>query len=398
MNNQRIVVNITGSARWRRRPVGIIRVERELIKQIRRLHPTMIEPVLLDIDAGAWSIVGPSLFDQICSDNWVQSDNPDTIPESLKKERAPFKPRNNDKFVSVGSDWSFDIPKKVGQLYNGSKVLIPALYDLIPLVLPEFTPGPEFYAQFHRHYDHVARLSRAIFSISEHSKNDLVKFWEQEKICDNLPNVEVIPLAGLNCKTVLPKLNAADNAQLSEILNEGKYVIFVSTIEPRKNHQMMLDIWRQLHLELGQNCPHLIFIGMRGWGVVDLLEQMGRMNATREGYILWLEGIKDELLMHLYANALFAVLPSHYEGWGLAATEASSFGKICVTSNNSALLEATGGFSPSFHPLDLPAWKCEIKRLIVNPEYRKNLEANIMKNFIHRTWDDFGNDFSIKLL
>ncbi|MBE7565876.1 glycosyltransferase family 4 protein [Acidithiobacillus thiooxidans] len=398
MNNQRIIVNITASANWRHRPVGIIRVERELIKQISRLHPTQIEPVLLDTNTGEWKLTGAKLFDEICADDWVHSVKPDEIPMSLQKKLVPFKPQVTDRFVSVGSDWSFEIPNKVEKLYGQNNVLISALYDLIPLILPEYTPGVEFYEQFQRHYRKVARIAQSVFSISEHSKKDLLNFWEQENLNGPLPRVEVIPLAGLARKKTLPELNAEESAQIANIRKDGDYVIYVSTLEPRKNHQLMLDIWRELHLERGRNCPRLIFVGMRGWGVDNMLHQMDQMNATRDGRILWLQGVKDDLLMHLYAHALFAVMPSHYEGWGLAATEAASFGKICVTANNSAIVEATGGLSPSHHPLDYPAWNLELRRLIDNSEHRKSLELKITEGFIQRTWDDFGSDFSKTLL
>lgn len=398
MNKQRIVVNITASANWRRRPVGIIRVERELIKQIRRLHPSQIEPVLLDLNTGEWKMTDATLFDEICTDNWVHSDNPDAVPILLQKKLMSFKPQVTDKFVTVGSDWSFDIPSKVAKLYGQNRVLIPALYDLIPLIFPEYTPGIEFYEQFQRHYRNIARLAQSVFSISEHSKKDLLNFWRQENLDEPLPRVEVIPLAGLVRKKTLPELSAEESTQLANIRKDSEYVIFVSTLEPRKNHQLMLDIWRELHLERGQNCPRLIFVGMRGWGVDNMLHQMDQMNATRDGRILWLQGVKDDFLMHLYAHALFAVMPSYYEGWGLAATEAASFGKICVTANNSAMVEATGGLTPSHHPLDFPAWNLEIRRLIDDSEYRKNLELKITEGFIKRTWDDFGSDFSKALL
>ncbi|KVE37323.1 glycosyltransferase family 4 protein [Burkholderia sp. TSV86] len=395
---QRIVVNVTASADWRRRPVGIIRVERELVKQLRHLHPTRIEPVLLDRQSGEWKLTGAPLFDEICSDEWVLADNPDEVPPALKKPLAPFKPSPADKFVTVGSDWSFDIPDRVMRLYGQHKALVAALYDLIPLLFPEFTPGPEFFDQFHRHYRDVAKYAQSVFSISEHSKQDLLEFWQRAELSGPLPRVEVVPLAGLPRKSALPQLSAAERAQLRSLCNAGEYVILVSTLEPRKNHQLMLDIWRQLHLERGARCPRLIFVGMRGWGAENMIQQMGQMNATRDGKIEWLQGVGDDLLMHLYANALFAVLPSHYEGWGLAATEAASFGKVCVTSNNSALSEATGGLSPSHHPLDLPAWEREIRRLIDEPEYRQGLETRIVNGFVQRTWDDFGREFSTKLL
>lgn len=65
---------------------------------------------------------------------------------------------------------------------------------------------------------------------------------------------------------------------------------------------------------MGGDCPKLLFVGMMGWGSNDLLSQLSRMDATNHGKIIWKEGIGDSLLKALYANCLFAVHPSNYEG------------------------------------------------------------------------------------
>jgi Glycosyltransferase len=397
MSNRRIIVNITASINWRHRPVGIIRVERELTKQIKRIFPLEILPVLLDIDTGKWWQVSSTLFDNVLSEEWVHSENPDKNELLPEKSFLNFNPKDDDRFVTVGSDWSFDIPSKVIQLYGNKKILIPALYDLIPLLLPEFTPGPEFYEQFQRHYRYIAQCAQSVFSISDNSRNDLLDFWQKESLGEDLPPVKVIPLAGLTPKKQLPQLSDSEQIKFAEI-SSVRYILYVSTIEPRKNHQILLDIWHELHLERGLDCPRLIFVGMRGWGCDNLLEQMDRMNATRDGCILWLQGIKDEFLMHLYANALFTVMPSHYEGWGLAVTESAGFGKVCIISNNSALPEAAGGLFPSYHPLDFLGWNSEIRRMIDDDNYRYHLESRVANEFHKRTWNDFGEDFASKLL
>jgi glycosyltransferase involved in cell wall biosynthesis len=244
----RIVVNITASTNWRRRPVGIIRVERELIKQIHRLHSNAVVPVFIDTHTNSFKTVSRRLFERVISDEWVLSETPEAGNGDISLDLADFRPASNDKFVTVGSDWSFDIPARVEKLYGDRKVLVPALYDLIPLLFPEFTPGPEFFEQFNRHYADVARLARSVFSISEHSKSDLLGFWGRTGVGKGAPPIEVVPLAGLRREKEMPQLDSADQALLDNVKSGGEYVIFVSTLEPRKNHQLMLDLWRELHL------------------------------------------------------------------------------------------------------------------------------------------------------
>ena len=396
----RIILNITASANWRRRPVGIIRVEREIIKRLQQMCRNRIVPVYLDYPNNKWMRVKPDLFEYILSDEWVLSDNPDQdVKKALVNGFTTFKPQKGDKFVSAGSDWSFDVAGSVAALYKGERVLVTACYDLIPLIYPEFTPGPEFYEQFNKHYTEIAISGAAVFSISENSKKDLLNFWEAKGLAKTAPAVEVIPLAGLDQKNEsLPKLKANDLGTLSNIKNSGDYIIFVSTLEPRKNHQMALDLWHELYQARGEQCPTLLIVGMRGWGVDCLIEQMTKMSATKGGKILWLQGVGDELLAHLYANSLYAIFPSFYEGWGLAATEAARFGKVCVVSNNSALEEASYGASPSYHPLDFLGWYKEIENLIDDVDYRHGLEKLVVEKTPIRTWDDYGKDIYEKLL
>jgi len=160
----------------------------------------------------------------------------------------------------------------------------------------------------------------------------------------------------------------------------------------------LLDIWRDLYAERGNKCPKLLIVGMRGWGSEDLMRSASRMLASKEGKIVWREGLSDALLMELYARCAFAVFPSYFEGWGLAATEAAAFGKVCVVSNTGALVEATQGMMPSYHPLDFHGWKHEIIRLVDDDAYRLLLERRLDVDRFKRTWRDFGDEFCSKLL
>lgn len=395
----RVVINMSSSADWCRRPVGIIRVEREITKAIHNFCPEKLVPAYLDRTHNRWMTIAPDCFQDIISDAWVSSDDPDKTAAGVRKHLRPFTPKQDDKIITVGSDWSFKIPDSIEKLYGSRRVMVPACYDLIPLLYPEFTPGMEFYDQFNYHYRAVARLAETVFAISEVSAQSLRDFWAKEGLSAIAPPVEVVPLAAPDAVTKPPEPDERDLDLLAEITEGGgRYVIYVSTLEPRKNHQMLLDIWRDLHIERGENCPTLLIVGMRGWGSEDLIRSLSRMNAAKAGKILWKEGISDALLMQLYARCAFAVFPSYFEGWGLAATEAAAFGKICVISTAGALVEATQGIMPAYHPLDFPGWKSEINRLLDDDSYRLSLENRVSGGHFKRTWRDFGEEFCSKFL
>lgn len=395
---RRIIINVSTSADWCRRPVGIIRVEREITKAVYSYCSERLVPVYLDRAHDRWMTVDDSCFQDIMSDSWVSSLEPDKKAAGVLKHLRPFTPASNDQFITVGSDWSFNVPDKVEKLYGSSRVMIPACYDLIPLLLPEFTPGIEFFEQFNYHYRAVARLAQSVFAISEVSAQSLRDFWDKEGLAHIAPPVEVVPLAAPAPALTQPDLDDKDFAILDEIERDGPYVIYVSTVEPRKNHQLLLDIWRELFAERGEKCPKLLIVGMRGWGSEDLIRSAQRMQAAKAGKIAWREGLSDALLTQLYSRSAFAVFPSHFEGWGLAATEAAALGKVCVVSSTGALVEATQGKMPSYHPLDFVGWKQEIVRLLDDDNYRQFREKKLDTQLFKRTWQNFGEEFCTTLL
>lgn len=389
----RIVFNMSGALGWRRKPVGIIRVERELLKQLLDLAPQKLVPVALYDDV--WRIVPKDQLTECVQDEWGNSSNPDLEPLPKYKNWQKFAPLPNDAFISVGSDWAFDIPEKVEKLYPDGRNLVAACYDLIPILYPQFTPNPQFYDWFRKHYKHVRRIAGKVFAISDCSKRDLEKLWAETSVKYSDPEIKAIPLAGMNDSADLTQIILDEKDQkFLDMLQEGPgYVIFVSTLEPRKNHILLANIWKELYLEYGEKCPRLLFVGMSGWGSADLLQYLSKMDVTQDSKLIWAENLTDDMLKQLYANCLFALHPSVYEGWGLAATEVMSFGKVCLVSNNSALPEATQGLLPSFHPHDFPSWKEEIKKLIDSPSYRADLEKKVTDAYQVRTWRQFGQEF-----
>lgn len=396
MSNKRLIVNAYGCATWRHRPVGIIRVERELLKQIRKRSSAEVVHVMFNPEekANTWRCLSNNKIDEILDDKWVSQHDLSTGIEFNKLKK--FVPQKGDTFISAGSDWSHSVAQRVEDLYKGERVFVSACHDLIPLKFPEYTPGPEFKAQFHEHYSGIAKIGKAVFAVSENSKKDLLEYWQR---CDykDTPPVEAVPLAGIDKQTDF-SMSPENEGRHQWIANGGDYVIYVTTVEPRKNHQLLLDVWRELYKERGDACPRLVIVGVRGWGVDDLLSQMDRMQATKAGKILFEQGVTDDLLRNLYKTSLFAVFPSYYEGWGLAATEAISYNKVCVISNISALQEAVGGGMPAYHPNDFMGWYKEIKKLIDDRSYRETVQAAISQKMLNRTWDDFGKELFSKVL
>src|SRR5262249_18409088 len=120
------------------------------------------------------------------------------------------------------------------------------------------------------------------------------------------------------------------------------FVLFVSTIEARKNHHLMFGIWQDM-VSQGVDVPTLVCIGHVRWKSEDCIVQLVESNYLN-GKIMIIEDVWDRALHQLYHRCLFTVFPSHYEGWGLPVSEALAQGKICVCSDRTSLPEVAGEF------------------------------------------------------
>lgn len=386
----RYIFNLSTSNQWRRHAVGITRVERELACYLKQFGN--VEYVLWDAGSQSLKKLDIAHVNAILSPAWSDPES-GCIPYDAA-HLAEFPVSRDDIYISVGLDWDHAPTSDVLRYLNRFDArAVLACHDTVPVQFPEFLAREEIAEEFREHLVEMAHGSVKVWANSQTSKRDLIRFWESVKLECDLPTVFTAPLASYATQSKLPILNERDRAILEEVFAKGDYVLYVSSVEPRKNHKLMLDIWRDLWTDRGAACPQFVQVGMRGWGCEETLQRIPRMASYTGGKINTLFQVSDDLLAHLYHNCSFTVFPSLYEGWGLAATEALEFGKVCVVANNSSLEEATQDLAPSYHPHDFLGWKAEIERLLDDIPYRKSLEENIKNKYKSITWKEFGKEF-----
>jgi len=134
----------------------------------------------------------------------------------------------------------------------------------------------------------------------------------------------------------------------------------VGTIEPRKNHLLLLNLWRHMAETLpSDRIPRLIIVGRRGWEneqVVDMLERC----AALQGHVVELNGCSDRQMHELLRGARALLLPSFAEGYGMPVAEALSTNIPVLCSDLPALREAGGSAPDYLDPLDGLAWRTHI--------------------------------------
>ncbi|MDE7256176.1 MAG: glycosyltransferase [Helicobacter sp.] len=171
--------------------------------------------------------------------------------------------------------------------------------------------------------------------------------------------------------------------------HSSHFVLYVSTIEPRKNHLLLLDVWQRL-AESNLHFPDLVLVGMRGWGA-DLFWERFKNEKLRQ-HIFWYDNVGDSELQTFYERAQFCVFPSFDEGFGLGAAESLEHGKPVLISSSRGLCEATQNLMPALDPNAPESWAEWILRLSNDAAELQNLTQKAQQ-FARRSWHDFAHDF-----
>lgn len=135
------------------------------------------------------------------------------------------------------------------------------------------------------------------------------------------------------------------------------YFVTIGTIEPRKNHALLLDVWANL----GPNAPRLFIIGARGWADASVLRRLDRLSP--DGPVRVLSGLDDSSLAALLQNARALLFPSLAEGFGLPPVEAAALGVPVVASNLAVIRELLEDFAVYLDATDSYSWMETIKTL-----------------------------------
>lgn len=152
----------------------------------------------------------------------------------------------------------------------------------------------------------------------------------------------------------------------------GPFLLFVGTIEPRKNLSMLLRAYERYREQTGRRAATLVLAGAAGWRVDAELATIERLRRSNK--LVWFDSPSDEQLLLLYNAASLLLLPSHYEGFGLTAIEAMACGTPVLASDSSSLPEVLGTTGLLLPPDDEEAWVAAIREI---NEHRDRREALI---------------------
>lgn len=162
------------------------------------------------------------------------------------------------------------------------------------------------------------------------------------------------------------------------------YILFVGTLEPRKNLARLLRAYAALPDGIREQA-HLVVAGGAGWGDVDLEKAIAAL-ALR-GHVHLTGYVDERELSTLYENALLLAMPSLYEGFGLPLAEAMQYGLPMLTANISSMPEVAGEAALLVDPLDAGAIADGLRRLVGSPDLRARLAEAALAGAGRFDWD-----------
>jgi hypothetical protein len=183
------------------------------------------------------------------------------------------------------------------------------------------------------------------------------------------------------------KVGESPQSEVQERFARQKFVVYVSTIEIRKNHALLVNVWRRLLEERGSATPHLLFIGRSLWRGDEVVDSIKRDEKLRN-YVHVLHDVNDRDLDWLYRNCVLTLYPSLYEGWGLPVAESLSYGKLCIASDRTATREIAPHLTELADPLDFRAWRDRVAHYLDNPDALARAEEKIRREYAEHTWDE----------
>jgi alpha-1,3-rhamnosyl/mannosyltransferase len=243
--------------------------------------------------------------------------------------------------------------------------------------LPEVHPK-ERRKLFEREFLRSLRRASHLITVSKAIQDEVVKefSWPVDRITSIAHGVSerFAPRLPVDLVTVLDRL----------ALRPDRYMLCVSTIEPRKGIDRLLEAYGGLAPECRKRYP-LVIVGDRGWLSDGIHESMDR--AQRAGWLRYLGYVDEADLPSIYAGARAFVYPSIYEGFGLPILEAMASGLPVLTSNCSSLPEVSGGAAILVEPLDVDALRLGIERVIQDEPWRAAARERGLKIAAKHTWD-----------
>jgi glycosyltransferase involved in cell wall biosynthesis len=236
---------------------------------------------------------------------------------------------------------------------------------------------PETYTAFMRYFHMfedvlVSQLAWKIIAVSESTKKDFVKVWKA-----NDKRISVVH-HGYTSQAV----NSEQLTVNSELELPERFVLFLSTLQPRKNLEGLIAGFRLFKEQYPENPHKLVVAGKVGWKAEKILEEIERNKDA----VVYLNHVTDSQRTELYAQASALAMPSFYEGFGMWILEAFDAGVPLITSNISSMPEVAGNAAEYCDPNSHEDIARSLARVLTNPERATELKNLGKQRLVNFSW------------
>lgn len=265
-----------------------------------------------------------------------------------------------------------DDPRYAQQVRRRGLRPIYFLHDLIPLTHPEYCRAGE--ADRHRErLRTMLQTGAGLVLNSRATERDLLAYAASEDL--EVPAHVVAPIGALRLPAPSPRPPL-----------DGPYFVMLGTIEPRKNHLLLLHLWRQMIREAAHPLPTLVLIGQRGWEceqVMDLLDRCPGLNAK----VVERDDCDDGELSTWLHHARALLFPSFIEGYGMPLVEALAHGVPVIASDLPVFREVAGDVPDYLDPVDGPGWRSLLLDYARPDSAARAAQLDRLRGFVPPRWE-----------
>ncbi|MBU4612102.1 glycosyltransferase family 4 protein [Achromobacter sp. GG226] len=379
--DDRLWIDVTASFHWRRAPSGITRVEQECVRWALDAVPDQVRFCLYDLDRQAWFSMPHDEARAVLA----RAYGPDgsAVAETVS-DWAPAEPAitfaPGERYLCLSADQT---PERIAALFDAHRQqglrVFGIVYDLIQILFPHF---------YWRHADQgcaryltdMAWMAEHLVCISARTRDDLLGFYDTVGV--SAPPLSLVRLGD----ELPPAAQWPCSPEVQALVDAGTpFILVVGTLEIRKNHEVLYRALLHLLAQGVEDLPLLVFTGMRGWRIDDLLASI-ELDPRVQGRIRLISHASDADVAALYRHCRFTAFPSQYEGWGLPVAESLAYGRVCLAANAGSVPEIAPGLTDLIAPHDVQAWAQRMLAYSRDTALREAREREIVAGYRVTPW------------
>lgn len=376
----KIYFDLTTSYHFTGHPTGIARVEQRAYQSMIHKFGVRIVPVVWNGDG--FVVLTQSQTTTHPKISHVRDLVSRGSVQTLDVKEAPV----GSHFIIVGGAWIRNIQYVKSVLLMRQNTISVALtllvHDIIQMKLPHLYPEEQA-QEFEINVKRMAAIADHFLCYSETSISDLTQLLIDT---GNYPKPISKFTLGDMTDEIAEQLHETTATQTFKRRFTGKsFALYVSSIDARKNHILLINVWRRLVQRHGHDAPHLLLVGRPLARSEDVTNAISRDSSLAD-HVHLLPDVDDPSLDWLYRNCAFTVYPSLYEGWGLPVAESMSYGKLCIASDSTSTAEVAPDLTHLIDPYDFRAWLDAIEGYFSDPSSLTALEVEITQKYRKHPW------------